>query len=306
MKSLKENSIEFTISPLPNTGSDGCKEEWLRQLSLRGGLASRLKKIENHLGRTFIILCHFLKTVAGLSSTKIVDVEEMVAMFLHVLAHDVKYRNCLGALDETYIKVNVPVADHPTFRTRKGEITTNVLCGFLASYRGQRYHLQECRGAGNAVTNAKVYFNMKHSLIRNMIECAFGVRKSFLSRKCGIVKLLTHSMYFLSFGIINMTTSSRAPKHVWTKKEEDSLVECSVELVSIGGWKSNNSTFWPAKGLLNKPFSYYEELAYVLGRDRETGCFTVTFVDVKSNESVRYEGFDMSDGNDEFPSMYSQ
>ena len=42
--------------------------------------------------RTFIILCHFLKTVAGLSSTEIVDVEEMVAMFLHVLAHDVKNR----------------------------------------------------------------------------------------------------------------------------------------------------------------------------------------------------------------------
>ncbi|KAA0042471.1 homocysteine S-methyltransferase 1 [Cucumis melo var. makuwa] len=40
--------------------------------------------------RTFAILCHFLRTVAGLSSTKIVDVEEMVAMFLHVLAHDVK------------------------------------------------------------------------------------------------------------------------------------------------------------------------------------------------------------------------
>ncbi|TYK26508.1 retrotransposon protein [Cucumis melo var. makuwa] len=102
----------------------------------------------------------------------------MVAMFLHVLAHDVKNRviqrkfvrfgetvsrhfnivllavlrlyeelikrpvpitsncndqrwkcleNCLGALDGTYIKVNVPAGDRPTFRTRKGEIATNVL-----------------------------------------------------------------------------------------------------------------------------------------------------------------------------------
>ncbi|KAL0540953.1 hypothetical protein IC582_020979 [Cucumis melo] len=40
--------------------------------------------------QTFIILCHLLRTVAGLSQTEIVDVEEMVAMFLHVLAHDVK------------------------------------------------------------------------------------------------------------------------------------------------------------------------------------------------------------------------
>ncbi|KAA0041773.1 retrotransposon protein [Cucumis melo var. makuwa] len=128
--------------------------------------------------RTFTILCHLLRNVAGLSSTEIVDIEEIVAMFLHVLAHDVKNRviqqefvrsgetvsrhfnivllavlrlyeelikrpvpvtsncndqrwkcfeNCLGALDGTYIKVNVPAGDRPTFRTRKGEIATNIL-----------------------------------------------------------------------------------------------------------------------------------------------------------------------------------
>ncbi|KAL0560233.1 hypothetical protein IC582_000633 [Cucumis melo] len=42
--------------------------------------------------RIFAILCHLLRTVAGLSSMEIVDVEKMVAMFLHVLAHDVKNR----------------------------------------------------------------------------------------------------------------------------------------------------------------------------------------------------------------------
>ncbi|KAA0042477.1 putative nuclease HARBI1 [Cucumis melo var. makuwa] len=108
------------------------------------------------------------RTVAGLSSTEIVDVEEMVAMFLHVLTHDVKNHNWLRALDAMYIKVNVPAADHPTFRTRYPNAE-----GFLASHRGQWYHLQECRGVGNAVTNANVYFNMKHSLIRNVIEHAF-------------------------------------------------------------------------------------------------------------------------------------
>ncbi|TYK05825.1 retrotransposon protein [Cucumis melo var. makuwa] len=129
--------------------------------------------------RILIILCNLLKTVAGLSWIEIVDVEEMVAMFLYVLVHNVKNRiiqqkfvrsgetdsghfnlvvfavvrlydelikkpvlvtnnctdqhwkyfeNCLGALlDVTYIKVNVPATDRPTFRTRKGEIATNVL-----------------------------------------------------------------------------------------------------------------------------------------------------------------------------------
>ncbi|KAA0036982.1 retrotransposon protein [Cucumis melo var. makuwa] len=36
--------------------------------------------------------------------------------------------------------------------------------GFLTPYKGQRYHLQEWHGAGNAQTNTKEeYFNMKHS-----------------------------------------------------------------------------------------------------------------------------------------------
>ncbi|KAL4011413.1 hypothetical protein IC575_028471 [Cucumis melo] len=193
--------------------------------------------------RTFVILCHLLRNVAGLSSTEIVDVEEMVAMFLHVLAHDVKNRviqrefvrsgetvsryfnivllvvvrlheelikrpvpNCLGALDGTYIKVNVPALDWPTFRTRKGKIATNILgcvtrkgISFISSsvgkdpqqtrgsyvmpfhekmdYKCQRYHLQEWRGAANAPTNPKEYFNMKHSSTMNVIKRAFGVLK---------------------------------------------------------------------------------------------------------------------------------
>ncbi|KAA0065329.1 retrotransposon protein [Cucumis melo var. makuwa] len=77
--------------------------------------------------RTFVILCHLLRTIAGLSSREIVDVEEMSVMFLHVLANYVKNRNCLVALERTYIKVNVPVTDFPTFRKRKRKISTNVL-----------------------------------------------------------------------------------------------------------------------------------------------------------------------------------
>ncbi|TYK08565.1 retrotransposon protein [Cucumis melo var. makuwa] len=128
--------------------------------------------------RCFAILCHLLRTITGLTSTEVVDVEEMVAMFLHILAHDVKNRviqrefmrsgetisrhfnmvllavirlheellkklqpvpnectdqrwrwfeNCLGALDGTYIKVNVPASDRARYRTRKGKVATNVL-----------------------------------------------------------------------------------------------------------------------------------------------------------------------------------
>ncbi|KAA0052358.1 putative nuclease HARBI1 [Cucumis melo var. makuwa] len=42
--------------------------------------------------RCFAILYHLLRTIDGLTSAKVVDVEEMVVMFLHILAHDVKNR----------------------------------------------------------------------------------------------------------------------------------------------------------------------------------------------------------------------
>ncbi|TYK22654.1 retrotransposon protein [Cucumis melo var. makuwa] len=42
-----------------------------------------------------------------------------------------------------------------------------------------------------------------------------------------------------------MSTSNRAPRHDWTKEEEGTLVECLMELMSMGGWKSDNGTFRP-------------------------------------------------------------
>ncbi|KAK2643932.1 hypothetical protein Ddye_019127 [Dipteronia dyeriana] len=38
-----------------------------------------------------------------------------------------RFKTCLGALDETYIRVHVPEVSKPRFITRKGEIATNVL-----------------------------------------------------------------------------------------------------------------------------------------------------------------------------------
>ncbi|XP_020256410.1 protein ALP1-like [Asparagus officinalis] len=47
--------------------------------------------------------------------------------------------------------------------------------GFLAPYRGTRYHLNLWRG--NTPTNYKELFNLRHSSARNTIERAFGVLK---------------------------------------------------------------------------------------------------------------------------------
>ncbi|XP_060673748.1 uncharacterized protein LOC112491959 isoform X2 [Ziziphus jujuba] len=91
------------------------------------------------------------------------------------------FTNCLGALDGTYIKVNVPENDKPRYRTRKGcyylvDAGYTNGEGFLAPYRGTRYHLSEWRD-GCASINHEEYFNMKHASARNVIERCFGVLK---------------------------------------------------------------------------------------------------------------------------------
>ena len=48
--------------------------------------------------------------------------------------------------------------------------------GFLAPYRGTRYHLSEWR-EGCAPINYEEYFNMKHASARNVIERCFGLLK---------------------------------------------------------------------------------------------------------------------------------
>ncbi|XP_050946552.1 uncharacterized protein LOC127151174 [Cucumis melo] len=161
--------------------------------------------------RIFAILCHLLRTIAGLSSTEIVDVEEMVAMFLHVLAHDVKNR----IIQREFVRSRETVSRHFNLvmlamlqlynELIKKHVSVTNNCypnaeGFLAPYRGQCYHLQKWRGDGNAPTTTKEYFNMKQSSALNVIERAFDVLKGrwvilrgksyyslqmqFLCRKC--------------------------------------------------------------------------------------------------------------------------
>ncbi|XP_047947466.1 uncharacterized protein LOC125193668 [Salvia hispanica] len=126
------------------------------------------------------------------------------------------FQGCLGALDGTYIQLQVPAVDKPRYRSRKGsayvltgwegsaadgrvlkdaigrenglKVPTGsyYLCdggytnceGFIASYRGFRYHLREWVAGRRVPQNYKEYFNMKHAKGRNVIERVFGQLKS--------------------------------------------------------------------------------------------------------------------------------
>ncbi|KAA0065769.1 putative nuclease HARBI1 [Cucumis melo var. makuwa] len=120
------------------------------------------------------------------------------------------FENCLGTLDDTYIKVNVSATDCPRYRTRKGEVATNVLGvydtnddfvfvlsgwegsiadsrilrdeilrhnelkvlkeDFLAPYRGERYHLSEWLGEDQTTGARSETFVDARSNVPNMFN----------------------------------------------------------------------------------------------------------------------------------------
>ncbi|XP_062103795.1 uncharacterized protein LOC133814908 [Humulus lupulus] len=181
--------------------------------------------------RTFAILCHHLRTIEGLKGTKNMDVEEMVAMFLYIVSHDIKnrimrrqfacsgetisrqfnavlnvllclhelllrkpepilgsstderwkwFKNCLAALDGTYIKVNVSALDRPRYRTRKSEIATNVLgvvsqdMQFIYVLPGWEGSAADSRVLRDAISRTN---GLKVPQARNVVERAFGLLK---------------------------------------------------------------------------------------------------------------------------------
>ncbi|KAL4033319.1 hypothetical protein IC575_006406 [Cucumis melo] len=274
--------------------------------------------------RCFAILCHLLRTISGLTSTEVVDIEEMVAMFLHILAHDVKnhvfqrefmwsgetishhFHMVLLAiirLHDELLKKPQPVTNDCTDqRWRWFEVDICLqLCyyylvdagypnaeGFLAPYKGQHYHLQEWRGAENAPSTSKEFFNMKHFSACNVIERAFDVLKgrwAILRGKsyypvevqchtilacCLLHNLIDREM--TTFNIVddidevdstNATSATDDIHYIetsneWTRWRDDlaeemfkaGLIECLVELVNAGGWRFDNRTFRP--GYLNQ------------------------------------------------------
>ncbi|TYK04867.1 retrotransposon protein [Cucumis melo var. makuwa] len=324
--------------------------------------------------QTFTILFHLLRIVSGLSSTEIVDVEEMVATFLHVLAHDVKNRiiqrefvrssetvsryfnlillavvriyeefierlisrtnncndqrwkcfeNCFGALDETYIKVNVPAVDRPTFTTCKGEIATNVLdvCDtkgdfvyVLAGWEGSVVDSQILRDAlarenGLRVPNGSLghsSWKVVLSFYVNLNPCPEACLDEGGGRhSCGVLNGVGVNGGWKSDngtfrpGYLAQLVCMMAEKLPGCRVRTTTVIDCRIKILkqtfqviaemrgpacSGFGWNDEEKCIiaekelfdnWirshpTAKGLLNKSFSYYDELTYVFGRDKAT------------------------------------
>ncbi|KAG8371195.1 hypothetical protein BUALT_Bualt13G0061800 [Buddleja alternifolia] len=110
---------------------------------------------------SFARLCYLLEHVGGLVESRYVGIYEKVAMFLLYLILLVEprpipddcmnntwkwFKGCLVTLDGTYIPVKVPAIHKPRYRSRKGDITVNVL-GVRESNQKFVYLLQGWEGS---------------------------------------------------------------------------------------------------------------------------------------------------------------
>ncbi|MFQ6650213.1 hypothetical protein Gotur_022177, partial [Gossypium turneri] len=77
-----------------------------------------------------------LQTLGGLKSSRNMLVDEQVDVLFKkaepITANSTDprwkwFKNYLGALDGIHIKIMVPTVDKPRYRTRKGDIATNML-----------------------------------------------------------------------------------------------------------------------------------------------------------------------------------
>ncbi|XP_038721982.1 uncharacterized protein LOC120014133 [Tripterygium wilfordii] len=123
------------------------------------------------------------------------------------------FKNYVGAIDGTHIPAMIPKPDIGRFIGRKGTTTQNVMeacdfdmlyifvsagwegsahdarkyylvdagyphrTGFLAPYKGERYHLSQFEN-GHRATGPREVFNHTHSSLRSVIERIFGVTKN--------------------------------------------------------------------------------------------------------------------------------
>ncbi|KAA0063952.1 putative nuclease HARBI1 [Cucumis melo var. makuwa] len=178
--------------------------------------------------------------------------------------------NFLGALDNTYIKANVPAHEQLQYRTQKGNVATNVR---VYDTKGDFFFILTCWEG--SITNSQI--------LRDAISRTNDLK-------------VPKEFYYICDVDYPKAKGFLAPYRGMT-----TLVECLMQLFSGSGWQSNNRTFRLGT------FLHYDDLSYIFGRDHATVKRAKTFVDVGSNVPRGYERFAAEDGNDMgIPTMVTQ
>ncbi|MFQ6650496.1 hypothetical protein Gotur_022410, partial [Gossypium turneri] len=146
------------------------------------------------------------------------------------------FKNCLGALDGTHIRIRVSTIDKPRYRTRKGDIAINMLgvCtpdmqfvyvlpgweGFVADGRVLRDAISRRHGLkGYQPSTPAEFFSMKHASARNVIERCFGL----LKLRWGILRSPSFYPTYISIDPIEAELGEGLPSNVIDDDEPNTV-----------------------------------------------------------------------------------
>ncbi|KAK2451436.1 (-)-isopiperitenol/(-)-carveol dehydrogenase, mitochondrial [Trifolium repens] len=211
--------LSWLMVDLPMANSDLCKKGGLR--------ATWWSSVEEQVAKSIYILTHNAKngevsfwfrhsgeTISRLLHQVLKAILELEEKFIvqpdgSTIPLDISsstrfypyFKDCVGAIDGTHIRVKVSTKDAPRYRwegyASDSRIIKNALThenklkipqgkyylvdagfmltnGLITPYRGVRYHMKEY-SARNPPQNSKEFFNLRHASLRNAIERAFGV-----------------------------------------------------------------------------------------------------------------------------------
>ncbi|TYK30435.1 retrotransposon protein [Cucumis melo var. makuwa] len=171
------------------------------------------------------------------------------------------------ALDETYIKVNMSATDRPSLE-----------CDLPQTRRFYEIALHD---------------KMACKCQRDIIICAMRVIQTLRD--------------FSPLTEANCTTCKRGGGHSCRVLSGVGLHEgMKIRQWYVPTRLSGSTVASCSEGLLKKLFPYCDKLTYVFDGDRAIGRFDETSIDMRFNKLIEYDGFEMPNGNEEFPSVYSQ
>ncbi|KAI5673431.1 hypothetical protein M9H77_13795 [Catharanthus roseus] len=113
---VKEPSLDFRIA----------RELYLRCLYYGTDIVGKEQlRLNRH---AFTSLCRMLKDHGGLRDTINITVAVSLAIISFILGHNLKnHKDCLGALDGTFVLVNVLIKDQGRYHNRKNDIAINIM-----------------------------------------------------------------------------------------------------------------------------------------------------------------------------------
>ncbi|KAK9045684.1 hypothetical protein V6N11_051593 [Hibiscus sabdariffa] len=199
---------------------------------------------------------------------------------------------CLGALDGTFIKVNVASSDRPRYRTRKNEIATNVL-GVCTPNMQFIYVLPRWEGSAADGRVLRDAISRRNGLNVPQDPHWKGDNGTFRSGYLSYIeKMLVTKL---------PTAQIRANPHIESRRKLlKRQYNALSEMLNIGsgfGWNEEEKSLTTPKdvfddwvrshptavGLRNKPFPFFDDLVHIFGKERATWTAVETTTDAVEN-----------------------